>query len=201
MKPAPKMLSLDEIAELTQGRNGDSKHEYPPIFMPNVTRCATPQDVLNYVQKRKLAIVDYKFTDLLGRWHHFSMPIHTLVQGVFEEGLGFDGSSIRAFQAINQSDMVLFPDPFSATVDPAMDIPTLSLVCNIHDPITREPYGKDPRYIALKAEKFLIESGIADTSYWGPEAEFFVFDGIRFGYAVSPSSRGRARRLFPLTPP
>jgi hypothetical protein len=114
MKTAPKMLSLDEIAELTQGRNGDSKHEYPPIFMPNVTRCASPQDVLNYVHKRKLAIVDYKFTDLLGRWHHFSMPIHTLELGVFEEGLGFDGSSIRAFQAINHSDMVLFPDPPSA---------------------------------------------------------------------------------------
>jgi glutamine synthetase len=182
MKTAPKMLSLDEIAELTQGRNGDSKHEYPPIFLPNVKRCATPQDVLDYAQKRKLAIVDYKFTDLLGRWHHFSMPIHTLEQGVFEEGLGFDGSSIRAFQAINESDMVLFPDPSSATVDPAMDIPTLSLVCNIHDPITRTAYGKDPRYIARKAEQFLIDSGIADTSYWGPEAEFFVFDGIRFGY-------------------
>ena len=178
----PKLLPVDEIAELTHSKNGNSKKGYPAGLSPNIERCSTPDEVIDYAEKRGLRIVDYKFTDLLGRWHHFSMPIHHLDRSVFDEGLGFDGSSIRAFQTIHQSDMILFPDVTTAIVDPAMETPTLSLVCNIHDPITREPYPKDPRYVASKAEQFLLSSGIADTSYWGPEAEFFVFDGIRFGY-------------------
>ncbi len=182
MNYVPKLLPLDEIAELTRHQNGTQASGHPIEFSPNIERCTTPNDVLEYARKRGLRIVDYKFTDLLGRWHHFSMPIHHLDESVFIEGLGFDGSSIRAFQDIHELDMILFPDPYSAIVDPAMETPTLNLVCNINDPLTREPYRKDPRYIAQKAEDFLVKSGVADVSYWGPEAEFFVFDGIRFGY-------------------
>ncbi len=168
------ILPLDEIAALT-GALKDGELTY------DIDRCSTPADVLKYAKKRGLRIVDYKFTDLLGRWHHFSMPIHHLSEDVFEEGLGFDGSSVRAFQAIHESDMVLFPDPATAIVDPAMEVPTLSLLCNIHDPITKRHYNRDPRHVATKAEQYLVDSGIADASYWGPEAEFFIFDGVRFG--------------------
>ena len=169
------MLPLEEIIPLAYGSD-------KATLSPDIERCKTPTDVLAYARKRNLNIVDFKFTDLLGRWHHFSMPIHHLDESVFAEGLGFDGSSIRAFQEIHESDMLLFPDPETVIIDPAMKIPTLSIVCNIHDPITGKPYNKDPRYVAAKAENYLASSGIADSSYWGPEAEFFVFDGIRFGY-------------------
>jgi len=106
---------------------------------------------------------------------------------VFERGLGFDGSSIRAFQDIHESDMILMPDPTTAIVDPITRLPTLSVVCDIYDPITHEPYTRDTRYVARKAERYLRASGIADISYWGPEAEFFVFDGIRFDYRTQGS--------------
>jgi len=175
MDPKGNLLSLDEYIKLSYGSD---KAELAPGF----SRCKTSKDVLEFAKSRNINIVDFKFTDLLGRWHHFSMPIHHLNEDVFEEGLGFDGSSIRAFQEIHESDMILFPDPTTVIVDPGMKIPTMSIVCNIHDPITGAPYNKDPRYVAYKAEKYLAKSGIADNSYWGPEAEFFVFDGIRFGY-------------------
>ena len=175
MKPTGSMLPLEEIINLAYGKT-------PASLSPDLVCCKTPADVMEYARSRNLKIIDYKFTDLLGRWHHFSMPIHHLDESVFEEGLGFDGSSIRAFQEIHESDMILFPDPSTVIVDPAMNIPTMSVVCNIHDPITGAPYNKDPRYVAHKAEKYLVSTGIAETSYWGPEAEFFVFDGIRFGY-------------------
>jgi len=183
MKTASKLIPLEEMATYAYATNGNGKKPSGTgLLSPNIDRCKTPQDVLDFARKRALNIVDFKFTDLLGRWHHFSMPVHHLDGELFEEGLGFDGSSIRAFQDIHESDMVLFPDPTTAIVDPAMEIPTLSIVCNIHDPITKAPYNKDPRYVAYKAEKYLASTGIADNSYWGPEAEFFVFDGIRFGY-------------------
>ena len=175
MDPKGNLLPLNEYVKLAYA--GEKQ-----TLSPDIDRCETPADVMNFAKKRNISIVDFKFTDLLGRWHHFSMPIHHLTEDVFVEGLGFDGSSIRAFQEIHESDMILFPDPQTVIVDPAMKIPTMSFVCNIHDPITGAPYNKDPRYVAHKAEKFLIDSGIADNSYWGPEAEFFVFDGIRFGY-------------------
>ena len=175
----PKMLSVEEMAEIAYNSNGKAP---AGVITPDIERCSTPQEVLEYAHKRNIAIVDFKFTDLLGRWHHFSMPIYHLDESVFTEGLGFDGSSIRAFQEIHESDMILFPDPKTALVDPAMTVPTLSIVCNINNPISRTPYNKDPRYVAEKAEKYLLDTGIADTSFWGPEAEFFVFDGIRFGY-------------------
>jgi len=103
-----------------------------------------------------------------------------LEEDTFKDGLGFDGSSIRGFQAINESDMLLLPDPASAFVDPCLQVPTLSLTCDVVDPITREPYSRDPRYVARKAEAFLKKSGVATTAYFGPEAEFYIFNSVRF---------------------
>jgi glutamine synthetase len=138
------------------------------------------QRVLDLVRDRKLQVVDVKFCDLPGTWQHFSIPASTLEESVFREGLGFDGSSIRGFQAINESDMLLLPDPASAFVDPVLEVPTLSLTCDIYDPVSLEPYSRDPRFIAFKAEEYLKTTGIATTSYWGPEAEFFIFNSVRF---------------------
>ncbi len=145
-----------------------------------------PQEVLKFVKDNNIEIVDLKFNDLPGLWQHFSMPatelteMDDLTKSIFVEGIGFDGSSIRGFQGIQESDMILIPDPTTAVLDPVTDIPTLSMICDIYDPLTREPYSRDPRYIATKAEEYLGSTGIADISYWGPEAEFFVFDDVRF---------------------
>ena len=148
-------------------------------------RAATgPEQALALIRERNLLMVDFKFIDLPGTWQHFSVPAGELTTELFDEGIGFDGSSIRGFQAIHESDMLLFPDPATAVVDPACTVPTLSLVCNVADPVTREPYTRDPRYVAQKAEAYLRDSKIADVSYWGPEAEFFIFDDIRFDSAA-----------------
>ena len=141
----------------------------------------TPSDVVALAKEKEVKIVDFKFMDLPGMWQHFSIPATGLEEDMFDEGLGFDGSSIRGFQAINESDMLLFPDPATAIVDPVCGIPTLSIICNIKDPITLESYTRDVRHIAQKAEKYLKLTGIADTSYWGPEAEFFLFNDVRYG--------------------
>ena len=141
----------------------------------------TPSEVVAFAKEKEVKIVDFKFTDLPGLWHHFSIPATELEEDLFEDGVGFDGSSIRGFQAINESDMLVFPDPDTALVDPVCKIPTLSLICNIKDPVTLESYTRDVRHIAQKAEAYLKSTGIADTSYWGPEAEFFVFNDIRYG--------------------
>ena len=125
-------------------------------------------------------LVDIRFVDLPGTWQHFTMPTHRLTDDFFEEGIPFDGSSIRGFQEIHESDMLLKPDPDSAFVDPTAEIPTLVLSCNVHDPLTFEAYSRDPRYVARKAEDYLKSTGIADTVYFAPEAEFFVFDGVRY---------------------
>ena len=125
-------------------------------------------------------MVDLKFTDLPGTWQHMTMPLDGLEVRDFEAGLGFDGSSIRGFQEINESDMLLKPDPGTAIVDPYYAVPTLSLICSVADPIEGGSYDRDPRHIAQKAERHLIESGIADTCYFGPEAEFFVFDHLAY---------------------
>jgi glutamine synthetase len=130
---------------------------------------------------KDVQMVDFRFTDLLGMWHHFSIPARELTEELFEEGMGFDGSSIRAFQEIHESDMILIPDPTTAFVDPVFEIPTLDIICDIYDPITRQPYTKDSRYVAKKAAAYLKQSGIADISYWGPEAEFFLFDSVVYG--------------------
>jgi glutamine synthetase len=130
---------------------------------------------------KDVQMVDFRFTDLLGMWHHFSIPARELTEELFEEGMGFDGSSIRAFQEIHESDMILIPDPTTAFVDPIFEIPTLDVICDIYDPITRQPYTKDSRYVAKKAAAYLKQSGVADISYWGPEAEFFLFDSVTYG--------------------
>ncbi len=160
------------------------------------TRFASPKEVIEYAKAQKLQIVDLKFVDLPGTWQHFSIPITELEESLFTEGIGFDGSSIRGFQAIHESDMLLILDPTSATTDPVCNVPTLTVTASVFDPITREPYTRDPRFIAQKAERYLTKSGLATTSYWGPEAEFFIFDNIRFdqdshsGYYFIDSDEG-----------
>jgi glutamine synthetase len=137
--------------------------------------------VLSFARDQGAKFVDLRFVDLLGVWQHFSIPVGQLNEGVFEEGIGFDGSSIRGFQRIHESDMLLRPDPASAFIDPILEVPTLVMTCDVIDPTTMEPYPRDPRNVAKKAEDYLVGTGIATTSYWGPEAEFYIFNDIRFG--------------------
>jgi glutamine synthetase len=144
-----------------------------------------PRQVLEFARAHDVRMVDFKFTDLPGMWQHITLSIRALDEGSFEEGLGFDGSSIRGFQEISESDMIMVPDPSTAVIDPFHEQRTMSIVCNVFDPITREPYSRDPRYIAQKAEGYLLETGIADTCYMGPEAEFFVFDHVAFDQQVN----------------
>jgi len=139
-----------------------------------------PREVLAMCREKEVKAVDLRFTDFLGAWQHFTIPVQKLEEDTFEDGLGFDGSSIRGWQAINESDMLLVPVPDTAVVDPFATIPTLSIICNIQDPITREDYSRDPRNVARKAVNYLKGTGIADTCFIGPEAEFFVFDDVRF---------------------
>ena len=154
--------------------------------------CSTPQDVVSALSDHDVKIVDFKFTDLYGQWQHFSMPVEEFdVDSVFVEGLGFDGSSIRGFKSIEASDMNLIGDPSTALLDPVCAMPTLSLVCNVVDSITLEPFSRDPRYVAQKAVDYLRSTGIADEALMGPEAEFFIFDEVSYfagqysaGYAV-----------------
>jgi glutamine synthetase len=141
---------------------------------------ATPKDVLDLAKKADAQIVDFRFCDLPGLMQHFSVPISELSEEGFETGYGFDGSSIRGFQEIQESDMLLVPDAEGAYIDPFLAHPTVVLQCFVRDPITGEMYTRDPRYIARKAELYLGQTGIADTSYWGPECEFYIFDSIRF---------------------
>jgi glutamine synthetase len=144
-----------------------------------------PKDVLGLMKDKQAVMVDLKFMDFLGLWQHFTIPVAELTEGVFEEGLGFDGSSIRGWVPIHASDMLVVPDPDTALMDPFMKDPTLSLICNVVDPITKEPYARDPRFIAQKAERYLKSTGIGDTAYYGPEAEFFIFDGISYDTGVN----------------
>ena len=132
-------------------------------------------------------MVDFRFTDLPGMWQHFSMPARELTEELFEEGIGFDGSSIRGFQEIHESDMILIPDPDTAFVDQVLEVPTLVISCDIYDPVTRQPYTRDTRYVAKKAEAYLKQTGIAEESYWGPEAEFFLFNDVRYGGSSNSS--------------
>jgi glutamine synthetase len=144
-----------------------------------------PKDVFRMAAEHKIRMIDFKFTDLPGTWQHLGLSVRQLDEDVFSEGLGYDGSSIRGFQEIHESDMILLPDPSTAVVDPFHEQTTLSMVCNVIDPITREPYTRDPRYVAEKAESYLASTGIADACYVGPEAEFFIFDSVRFEQTVN----------------
>jgi glutamine synthetase len=140
----------------------------------------TAAEVLEFAADRGVEMVDLKFVDLPGTWQHMTLPLRALDAEDFESGLGFDGSSIRGFQEIHESDMLLIPDPTTAFIDPYYTRGTLSLICSIADPVLGEPYARDPRFVANKAERHLVESGIADVAYFGPEAEFFVFDHIAY---------------------
>jgi glutamine synthetase len=140
----------------------------------------TPEQVLAMAKDQGIKIVDIRFMDFPGMWQHFSVPISELSESSFEEGFGFDGSSIRGWQPINASDMLVVPDAASAKIDPFFKAPTLVLIGNIVDPITLEAYSRDPRNIAKKAEAYLKSTGIGDTAFIGPEAEFFIFDDIRY---------------------
>ncbi|MHB1762007.1 MAG: type I glutamate--ammonia ligase [Acidimicrobiales bacterium] len=140
----------------------------------------TPAEVLRLVRDEGIDIVDVRFCDLPGLMQHFSVPAHELTEDSFEEGFGFDGSSIRGFQSIEESDMLLIPDPDTAVIDPFREHPTLNINCFVRDPVTGQSYSRDPRYVAKKAEAYLASTGIADTVYFGPEAEFFIFDDVRY---------------------
>jgi glutamine synthetase len=140
----------------------------------------TPQDLFQMIKEHNIKILDLRFMDLPGLWQHFSARIDALTKESIEDGFGFDGSSIRGWQEINDSDMLVIPDLDSAFIDPFLEIPTIVIVCDIADPITRSRYTRDPRTVAKKAETYLASTDIADTCYFGPEAEFFVFDDIRF---------------------
>ena len=157
----------------------------------------TPKEVVAFTKENKVKLIDLKFVDFPGIWQHFSVPISEFSEANFEEGYGFDGSSIRGWQAINNSDMLVIPDPTTAVMDPFCNIPTMSMICNILDPITKQRYSRDPRNIAQKAEAYVKSTGIADTIVFGPELEFFIFDDIRFdqganyGYYYIDSAEGR----------
>ena len=145
----------------------------------------TANDVMAKIEGEQIRVIDLRFIDLPGLWQHFTVSSKEFSADVFEEGIGFDGSSIRGFQQIQESDMLLFPDASSAFMDPFSAEPTLCLICNVKDPVTGEDYSRDPRYIAQKAERYLQSTGIGDTAYFGPEPEFFIFDDVRFGQSYN----------------
>ena len=140
-----------------------------------------PKDVMALIKEKDVQAVDVRFVDLPGLWQHFTLSKKEFSEDAFEEGLGFDGSSIRGFQEIQESDMLLIPDASTAFIDPFAAVPTLVLIANVKDPVTGESYSRDPRYIAQKAESYLKSTGIGDTAFFGPEPEFFIFDDVRFG--------------------
>jgi glutamine synthetase len=143
----------------------------------------TPAEVIAFAQENDAKMLDLRFADLPGLWQHVTYPITELEEAHFEEGFGFDGSSIRGWQAISESDMLIVPDPNTAFMDPFTDAPTLVMIANIVDPVTKQHYERDPRWIARKAEQYLASTGIGDTAFFGAEAEFFIFDNIRFDQA------------------
>ncbi len=156
-----------------------------------------PKAVMAFVKEHNVQILDLRFTDIPGLWHHVSYPIGQLSESSFEEGFGMDGSSIRGWAAIHESDMLLVPDPAKYILDPFTEAPTLVMVCDVIDPVTKQRYDRDPRYIAKKAEMYLASTGLADTAYFGAEAEFFIFDNVRFdqneheGYYFIDAEEGR----------
>src|SRR5713101_1871406 len=143
-----------------------------------------PKTVLEFAKAHNAKFLDLRFTDLPGLWHHVSFPIHQLTAKSFEEGFGMDGSSIRGWASIHESDMLLVPDPKTHFMDPFCDTPTLVMIADVIDPITKQPYSRDPRHIAHKAEAYLGYSGVADQAFFGAEAEFFIFDNVRFDQAT-----------------
>ena len=143
----------------------------------------SPQEVLSLIEQEGIQYVDLRFSDPFGQWQHMTLPAYELSEESFEKGIGFDGSSIRGWQSIHESDMIAKPDPNTAFIDPFIEPKTLVMICDIYDPVTGERYGRDTRYIAQKAEQYLKQTGIGDTAYFGPEAEFFILDSVEFGNA------------------
>ncbi len=138
------------------------------------------KSVFALIKKHDVKMIDFRFTDLPGQWQHFSVPVNQFEEKAFEEGLGFDGSSIRGWQSINESDMLIIPDPATANIDPFIKHKSLSMICDIYDPVAKNSYSRDPRFIAKKANAFLKKQKIADTAYFGPEAEFFILDHVAY---------------------
>jgi glutamine synthetase len=162
----------------------------------------TPSEVLALCREKNVKVVDLRFMDFPGLWQHFSIPVSVLNEDSFEEGFGFDGSSIRGWKKISESDMIVVPEAGSALIDPFMAATTLVMICNIRDPITREDYARDPRNVAKKAENYMRSTGLADTCFFGPECEFFIFDDIRYdqtrptpGTTSSTATRGAGTRV------
>jgi glutamine synthetase len=147
--------------------------------------CATAQDVLKTIKDKNVQMIDLRFTDLPGVWQHFSVPPSAVDADALDEGIGFDGSSIRGFQEIQESDMLVVPDSTTAFLDPFTTATTLVLICNVRDPVTGQTYSRDARYVAEKAEAYLKSTGIGDAAYFGPEAEFFVFNEVRYGQGIN----------------
>ena len=148
---------------------------------------ADAKSIIKMAEEAGVEFIDVKFTGLLGDMHHLTYPVEAqLNEDFFEDGIGFDGSSVRGFQTIDKSDMLLMPDPETAFIDPVFATPTLSIFADILDPMTREPYSRDPRFIVKKALAYMQSTGIADQSFFGPEAEFFLFNGVSFGGQKAP---------------
>lgn len=147
----------------------------------------TVADALKLAKDAGVVMVDIRFCDLPGQWQHFTIPAHRFDADLFESGIGFDGSSIRGFQEIHESDMLLLLDASTAFIDPVMEEKTLVITGDVADPLTREPYSRDPRYVAKKAETYLKQTGLATTSFWGPESEFFLFNDVRYGDGTNKS--------------
>ncbi len=163
--------------------------EFRTVMAKNETaaKVITPKTVIEDARKQGAKMVDVKFVDTFGTWQHFSVPMNELTEEVFEEGFGFDGSSIRGWKSIEASDMLAMPDPSTAFIDPFMAVPTLSLTCTIAETGTKEAYNRDPRGIAQRGEKYLKSTSIADTAVFGPEAEFFIFDNVQFDSKINGS--------------
>jgi len=146
-----------------------------------MAKTETPENnVLNFIKSKKIQFIDLKFMDFPGQWQHFTVPVSQFSKDSFVDGFGFDGSSIRGWKAINESDMLIIPDASTMFLDPFIEAPTLSLICDVYEPTTKERYTRCPRNITQKATDYLKTTGIADTVFFGPEAEFFVFDDVRF---------------------
>src|SRR5215212_3440227 len=174
-RPAP---SLGVRRRLRAFRPTSSRSGWRGTPMPY--GCKTPDDVLKAIKDDQVAMVDLRFADLPGLWQHFSVPPGAFGPDSFADGVGFDGSSIRGFQEIQESDMLVVPDPATAFLDPFTEAPTLVLICNIRDPVSGRAYSRDVRHIAQKAEAHLKGTGIADTAYLGPELEYFIFNEVHY---------------------
>jgi glutamine synthetase len=145
----------------------------------------TAKEVMELIQQKDVKYVDFRFMDLPGIWQHITTPVKIFDEDIFKDGKGFDGSSIRGFKAIDESDMLLIPDPTTAFIDPFFEVATLVLICNVIDPVTRQTFSRDARYVAQKAEQYLKSTGLGDISYWGPEAEFFIFNDMKFDQTMN----------------